>query len=195
MSEDTSTTDSAEVDPAESEQPDASAEAPAEGTEELGDKGKQALDRMKQERNAAKAQAREHAKALEEMRAELERLKSGEQEDETAKKIREAESAALQKANARILNAELRAAATGKLADPADALKFLDTSAFEVDADGNVDADAIAEAIADLTEKKPYLAAQGTKRFQGSADGGARPSQPRRAASIEEAIAAKLARA
>ena len=192
MSEDTSTIDSAEDVPAESsEQP----QLVEEGAEALGDKGKQALDRMKAERNEARARDREKTKALEALQAELERLKSGEQEDETAKKIREAETAALSKANERILRAELKAAATGKLADPADALKFLDLSAFEVDADGNVDGAALADAIADLTESKPYLAAQGTKRFQGSADGGARPSQPKRAASIEEAIAAKLARA
>lgn len=190
MSDDTTVNDSAEDVPAEpTEQP---AET-HEGEDALGDKGKLALDRMKAERNEARTRNRETAKALDDMRAELERLKSGEQESETERKVREAEAAAVTRANERILRAELRAAAAGKLADPADALKFLDLSAFEVNADGEVDADALAESITDLVEKKPYLAAQGTKRFQGSADGGARPSQPKRAASLAEAVAAKYA--
>src|SRR5690606_3836292 len=53
------------------------------------------------------------------------------------------------------------AAAASKLSDPADALKFLDLSGFEVGDDGEVDSSAIAEAIDGLIESKPYLAAQG----------------------------------
>lgn len=175
MSDDTSANVSAEVDPAESEQPEASAQD--DGADALGDAGKQALDRMKAQRNEAKAAARAEKQAREALQAELERLRAGAQEDETDRRIREAETAALQKANQRIINAELRAAAAGKLADPADALRFIDVSAFEVDAEGNVDAEAIAEAIADLTQKKPYLSAQGGRRFGGTVDGGARDSR------------------
>lgn len=43
-----------------------------------------------------------------------------------------------------------------------------------VTADGKVDAEAIADALDDLLKAKPNLAAQGGKRFQGDADGGAR---------------------
>lgn len=165
-------------------------ETPAvvEGEKALGDAGKQALDRMKQERNAAKADAKAQADALAEVRAELEKLKGT--EDAGAKAIREAEERLTTQANGRVLRAELKAAATGKLADPADALRFLDLSEFKVDADGNVDAEAISKALTDLIEGKPYLAAQGRK-FQGSGDGGARPSEPKRAQSLEEAIAAR----
>lgn len=80
---------------------------------------------------------------------------------------------ALSAANSRILKAEVRAAATGKLSDPADALQFLDLSKLEVGDDGEVDGKAVAAAIDDLIKNKPYLAAQG-KRFQGAGDGGTR---------------------
>ncbi len=85
----------------------------------------------------------------------------------------------LAKANRRILRSEVKAAAAGKLADPNDALHMLDLDQFEVDDDGNVDEDEIATAIADLLEKKPYLAAQsGPKapkpdRSQGARGAGA----------------------
>lgn len=80
---------------------------------------------------------------------------------------------ALSAANQRILKAEVRAAATGKLSDPADALQFLDLSKLEVGDDGEVDGKAVAAAIDALVKNKPYLAAQG-KRFQGGGDGGTR---------------------
>lgn len=193
MSEDTAQNDSVEVDPTE---PTSTEQQPAETQDEdkpLGPAGEKAYYAEKERRKAAERSAKEQERALQELRTELERLKSGEEESETDRKIREAEAAALSRANERIVRAEVRAAAAGKLADPADALRFLDLSAFEVDADGGVDAETLNEAVTDLIAKKPYLAAQGTKRFQGSADGGARPSQPRRAASLEEALAAKIA--
>lgn len=94
---------------------------------------------------------------------------------------RETETAALAKANERILRSEVKAAAKGVLADPADAFKFLDLSSFDVNDDGEIDDAAVADAIADLVKKKPYLAVQDGKRFQGTADGGTRketrPSQ------------------
>src|SRR5699024_6854796 len=74
---------------------------------------------------------------------------------------RKVEEAALNKANERILKAEVRANAAAKLADPADALRFIDLSEFEVGSDGEVDAGAISAAIDDLLKSKPYLAAQG----------------------------------
>jgi hypothetical protein len=78
------------------------------------------------------------------------------------------------KANARILRSEVKAAAAGKLADPSDALALLDLSKLEVSADGDVDADEIADAIDDLLSRKPHLAATGKRPvFQGTADGGA----------------------
>ncbi|GAA1453459.1 hypothetical protein ACFP47_09260 [Nesterenkonia lacusekhoensis] len=107
----------------------------------------------------------------EELRAKLE---GREEEFKQTQAQREAEAAALEKANKRILDAEVRAAAKGELNDPGDALLYIDLSSFEVGEDGAVDSEAIAAAISDLTEQKPYLAAQGGKKFQGGADGGPR---------------------
>lgn len=103
-------------------------------------------------------------------------LDGREKEFQQEQERREVEAAALEKANQRILQAEIRAAAAGKLNDPADALLYLDLSSFEVGDDGAVDTEAVSGAITDLTTSKPYLAAQGGKRFQGGADGGARES-------------------
>lgn len=151
-----------------------------EGTDALRDEGKRALDRMKAERNEWKAKAREAEKRIAELMERVEALENGGRVDEAAKAAREAEAAAIAKANERILKAEIKAAAAGKLADPADALRFLDLSDFEVSPEGDVDAEAIAEAIDGLVKSKPYLSAATVRRFQGSADGGARkgPQEP-----------------
>lgn len=66
---------------------------------------------------------------------------------------------ALGEINARLLDAEVRAAAGGRLADPADAVRLLDMGAL-VDDDGHVDPDAVAAAVDELVEAKPYLAAK-----------------------------------
>lgn len=131
------------------------------GEAALGDPGKKALDRMKAERNAARRELRE-------LKAKYE----PESKEEAAAQTKFAQ---------RILRSEIKAAAAGKLADPADAYRFLDLEQFEVGEDGEVDEDEIASAIADLVEKKPYLAATQGSRRKGSADGGVRkdhaPSQ------------------
>jgi len=142
-----------------------------EGATALGDAGKKALDAMKAERNEAKAEAKRFADEFAALKAQVEGRQA---EHEALQKAREVETAALAKANERILKAEIKAASAGKLADPLDALKFLDLGQFEVGDDGDVDSGAIAAAIGALIADKPYLAAQGGGRFQGSADGGTR---------------------
>ena len=143
-----------------------------DGTESLGDPGKKALDTMK---GRLKAE-REKRRTLEAQLAERDKPADGTQPDQEAL-VRQAEVQAMARVNERLVKAEVKAAAAGKLADPADAHRFLDLTQFEVDDDGNVDADEVAEAIDELLQSKPYLAAQGgsTKpRFQGTADSGAR---------------------
>jgi hypothetical protein len=153
-------------------------EAAAKAADALGDKGKQALDRMK-----AKWQAeRDKRSAIEAENAALKAANAPKGDDaELAaarqKAVDDAIKAATSKANDRIVRSEIRAAATGKLANPALALKLLDLTQFEVDDDGNVDADEINDAIAELIEKEPYLAAQG-RRFQGDPDAGPRGKTP-----------------
>jgi hypothetical protein len=148
----------------------AEATATTEATEALGDAGKKALDAMKAERKAAR-----DAAATEKARADAlqAKLDGKEAEFTAAQEAQRVRDEALEAANQRILKAEIRAAAAGKLNDPADALAYIDLSLFEVGDDGSVDSDAIGSAVSDLISKKPYLAAQG-QRFQGSADGGAR---------------------
>ncbi len=137
----------------------------------LGDPGKRALDAMKAERNAAKSE-------LANLRAELDALKAKaegrEAEHAAALAAQAIKDEALAMANSRILSAEMRAAAAGRIVDPADALRLIDLSSFEVGDDGAVDRAAITGAIDDLIKTKPYLAAQGQPRFEGGADGGAR---------------------
>lgn len=78
-------------------------------------------------------------------------------------------------------------------ADPADAVAMImrGREADEFIDDGKIDVDAIQDALTELLEKKPYLgaAAQGGKnRFQGSAEGGAKPHRPQRPQSLHEAV-------
>jgi hypothetical protein len=131
------------------------------GSDDLGDKGKQAIDRMKAREKAARAEARKAKQERDDAIAKLEAKDKPDDEQAIEAARREGESAATVKANARILRSEVKAAAAGKLADPNDALRMLDLDSFEVDTDGEVDVDEINDAIADLLEKKPYLAAQG----------------------------------
>lgn len=184
-----------------------------EDADTLGDKGKQALNRMKEQRNAAKAGHREVlasvAKALgttpERLRAAVKaekvadlvgrkaKPKAGskdtDEEQVDADAIRaEAEETANAKANTRIVRADLKAAATGKLADPTDAALYIDLSAIEVDEDGETDEEELAELIDALLERKPHLAAVdgGGKPKFGAHNGGVRGSKKK---SLDEEIA------
>ncbi|MFE4697281.1 hypothetical protein ACFRIC_09325 [Streptomyces sp. NPDC056738] len=143
-----------------------------DGAAQLGDAGKQALDRMKERWRAE----RDRRKAAETERDQLKGASGG--SDDDPERIRsEADRAATAKANQRIVRSEVRAAAAGKLTNPRDALAFLDLSKFEVDGDGQVDEDEIADAIEDLLKERPYLGAAAKApepRFQGTGDGGAR---------------------
>jgi len=145
--------------------------SPAADEAALGDAGKKALDAMKDKWHASRDEAAKFKADLEELRAKVD----GKEKELASERERAAvEAAALSKANERILAAEIRAAAAGKLNDPADALRYLDTAKFEVSDDGSVDSAAIAAAITDLISSKPYLAVQDGTRFQGGADGGPR---------------------
>ena len=137
-----------------------------DGADGLGDKGKRALDAMKAKLKAERGKRR----AAE---AKLQAKADAGSTDDAAQIQAKADAAATARANARILRSEVRAAAVGKLADPKDALTFLDLEQFEVDEDGQVDEDEIADAITDLLKNKPYLAAATATRFQGTGDGGA----------------------
>ena len=131
----------------------------------------------KKAQEAEEASKSEHEKALEKARKEA---------GEAAGKE------ATAKANARIVRAEVKAAAGGKLADPNDAVRLLDLDEFGVDDDGEVDAKAIEAAIAKLVKDKPYLAS-GATRPAGDADQGTRSGNPPEPDTPRGLIAAGLA--
>lgn len=106
-------------------------------------------------------EARKGADRAAELEKQLAILQGKEAEYQATQEKAALEAGALAKANERILKAEIRAAAAGKLADPADALRFLDLAQFEVGQDGEVDTAAVTAAIEKLATDKPYLAAQG----------------------------------
>ncbi len=139
-------------------------------TDDLGEAGKRALADERNARRTAERQARA-------ARAELDKLRSegqSESEKAIAKAKADGSAEALASANARVLKAEVRAAAASKLTDPSDAVRFLDLSEFEVTDDGDVDSAVISKAIDKLLKDKPYLARGEARRTTGSADGGAR---------------------
>lgn len=193
---------------AEGEAADGPDDKPDDADKPLGPAGEKALSAEKAKRRLEADKRRSAERERDEAKAELDKLRRAaeraktkaaakpaeaevEREEVDAEEIqRKADEAATAKANERIIKAEVRASAAGKLSDPKDALKFLDLSKFEVDADGNVDSDEIDDAIADLLKDKPYLAvAQGDgKRFKGSGDGGAKPAKPARPRSLGEAV-------
>ena len=124
----------------------------------LGDAGQKAIDKMKAEVKAARAEAKAGKDAIAELAA-MKDANLNEVERAVKDARAEGETEATKKANARVIRAEIKAAATGKLVDPADALAFVDLDAFELDEDGEIDSAAVAAAIADLIERKPQLAA------------------------------------
>lgn len=128
---------------------DADTDDRGDDDEPLGPKGTKALAAIKAKLKAERAR-----------RIAAEK-KNGAADKDDDDKVEAARQEILSKANNRILRSEVRAAAAGKLADPADAIKFLDLDQFEVGEDGDVDQDEIADAIKDLVAEKPYLAAQG----------------------------------
>jgi hypothetical protein len=150
-------------------------DADPEGADALGEPGKKALDTMKAKWKAEKKRAGELAALVETLQAPKP-SEDGTPDIEVIKA--EAVKEANKKANTRIVRAEIRAAAAGKLADPTDAALYLDLDQFEVDENGDVDSEEIADAITDLIKRKPHLAGTATGRFQGTADQGARKAKP-----------------
>ena len=144
-----------DLDPADPEP-----ESEPEGADKLGDEGKRALDAMKRERAAAKkeaAAAKKEAAELARKVAEFEDRDKSELEKAQAKADRSEKQAAL--AVARSVRSEIKVAAGSTFADVSDATDVLmrDPSKY-VDAEGDVDTDAIETDLADLLERKPHWA-------------------------------------
>jgi len=142
-----------------------------EGADDLGDKGKRALDAMKARLRAE----RDRRKAVE---AENITLKAkpadGEVPDEQAIRTQARAEARAESLRERALD-RLEARAARVLADPEDARAYLGGMVEDfIDGDA-IDTEAITEALEDLLKRKPYLAATAAKpKFEGTGDGGAR---------------------
>lgn len=141
--------------------------------DDLRDAGKRALDTMKGQRNAARtslrpwtALARElGVKTPDDIKALLDgKTKDGKDAPDPEQIRREARAEVERETAKERLLDKIEAKAGGKFADPADAAALL-LRENELDdfLDGSkVDADAIAEALTELLERKPYLAAKST---------------------------------
>jgi len=164
MADDTAQQDTTTTDEA---QPD----APATGEDALGDAGKQALDRMKAERAQAVKEAKDLRKELESVR--LSSLSDAEKAVELARTETRAET--LRNVGGRLVDAEVRAAAAGRVsADQVEALlEGLDRSRFITD-DGDVDRDALALWVARFAPAP----ASGPQRPFGDVGQGARTTSP-----------------
>lgn len=129
-----------------------------DGADQLGDAGKQAIARMKAERNASK---REAAAAKKDLAAAQKRLQERDDAEKTeAQKLADRVTAAeqrAQQATERAVLAEVRASAADAFADPSDAAEVLarDPAKFIGD-DGSIDSDAIQSALDELLERKPH---------------------------------------
>lgn len=111
-----------------------------------------------------KARSRQWEKEAKAAKAELDKIRAANMtETERAVELarEEGRKAALSEVTDRLISAEIRTAATGKLADPTDAEPMLRAAGLNdalVDKDGNADPKAIAAALERLLKMKPHLA-------------------------------------
>lgn len=132
---------------------------------ELGEGGKKALDDERRARKEAEREAKAAKDELDKLRAAT----MSDSEKAIAEAKAEGRKEALSEANARLVRAEIKSAAAGKLADPQDAAHFLGDLNRFVDDKGDIREKDITTAIDELVKSKPYLS-----RKSGSADGGQR---------------------
>lgn len=151
--------DDVDTDPADDDQGEGDAD-------QLGDAGKKALDAMK----AKWRSARDELKAI-----KARQVEGGKDDTTDPAELRKQAQA---EARAEVLKDraldKVEAKAAKLFADPEDARALLAGRVDDFLDDGQVDVDAINEALTDLLKKKPHLAAAKAARFQGGADGGAR---------------------
>jgi hypothetical protein len=163
-----------------------------EDEDEDGDDGLTAAGRkaIEAERKAAKrakdayrpfAQlARDTGLSVDEMRKRLTEARTGGTDSKDGKgkdevdvdEIRRQATAEVSaKSDARFIRAAVKASAASVLNDPADALRYLDLSDYEVDADGEVDEDQVKRDLTRLIRDRPYLKKKSTADFDGGPRG------------------------
>lgn len=135
-------------------------------------------EQMEAELREARQDAARYRRSLRVAEKERDDLKSATQTDSErmlAEARAETRAEVLAESNARLLKAEIRSAAAGKLEFPDDAVRFLDDTSEFIDDDGTIDAKAIERAVDDLVRKRPRLAPGPSEN--GSYDGGARSTK------------------
>jgi hypothetical protein len=154
-------------------------DADPDGADSLGDAGKKALDRMKAERGAAKAEAAAEKKRADELAAKVTAFEDRDRTDlERATAAAEVAAKQAAAATARAVQAEVKALAAEGFADPTDAAAFLDLAKYS-GADGEIDTDAISADLSALLERKPHLGRQSApKGPRPDPSQGARPPAP-----------------
>lgn len=136
--------------------------------EPLGDAGKAALDAERSARKAAEKEAREAKAALK----KREEADMSEQDRAVAQARREGADEVTSAYRTRLLNAEIRARAAGRFANPEVALKLVDVGDKGFDDEGEINASAIDAEITRLLKDEPYLAAKATTTPPPDFDGG-----------------------
>ncbi len=122
--------------------------------------------------------SRKNEREAKRLRTELEKLQQqsmSEQEKAVAQAKAAGYTEGLSAATERLRRAEVRAAASGLLADPSDAVHLLDLEKYQPNDDGDFDRKAIEADIAALVKVKPYL---GATPGNGAGEGGPRGIGP-----------------
>ena len=149
---------------------------PQGGEETLGETGEKLLAELRaKSRRDDKAKARAQARINELEEAALAGAKKEQDTpdpDELRKQLRAEAQAEVLRERA-LDKAEVMAASAG-FAKPEDARLFLAGDAAEYISDGQLDTDAIKDAVTDLAKARPYLLAGKTPRFTTAGDHGPR---------------------
>ena len=157
---------------------------PEENNEEQQEDPAEKLKKaLKAEREARRAAERERNT----LKQQLEAKDKPAEEAAIEAARREADEAATAKANARIVKAELRAAAATRVSNLTALARLVDTDSIEVDADGNPSADDIEDAIGQFLTDYPEFAVDKSK-FSGTADQGTKGKQSQKRQLTREQI-------
>lgn len=107
--------------------------------------------------------AYKRADRSDELERKIAELEGKQAEWQQSKERERFQNEAIAQANVRVLKANVRASAAGRLADPSDALRYIDLSDLTVSDDGEVDSAAIDAKVDELIKQRPYLAKSDAK--------------------------------
>jgi hypothetical protein len=168
--EETESTEEVETETTDTEQESETTEV----APDLGDAGKKAIDAMKAKWKTAESKARDLSAELAKRDAAIANQDKPAEERALDEARAEARAEEREASNLRTKKIELKAAAKGRLADPTDAHLYIELADITVDENGDVDSDALDEAIAELLVRKPHLGVPSARRFEGAADQGSK---------------------